>query len=298
MGLSRKNSSVNTPSLARAQPSTSHLNGVGKNVPIPNGASTPGHDKIHSTNTSTPSSPAASIGSGSDSKELKYLDNVSNGPTSPDKPGSASKDKSDKNPMSRITRMFSQSGREKEKEMREKEKDKELERRKLQHQHQQQHPQPSHPGGTSPMHRHSEKDGESSSDTDSAQSRGSSVAGDRLAKSTPVSSQHKNGDSSHLVRFEILEDGVDHVHHLRAAKRQEKLLTLLQSWLGGGQKKKDDEAAHLKDQLSLMNSWVDQWKTEKAAAKKIDNSQPHSATLVEKYGRCQEIIGRGMFHLQ
>ena len=97
-----------------------------------------------------------------------------------------------------------------------------------------------------------------------------------------------------MIRFVMLEDGVNHVHHLRAAKRQEKLSTLLQSWLGGGQKKKDDEAATPKDQLSLMHSWVDQWKMEKVAVAKKDGSQPPSATLVEKYGRCQEVIGRGM----
>ena len=43
-----------------------------------------------------------------------------------------------------------------------------------------------------------------------------------------------------------------------------------------------------------MHSWVDQWKTEKVVVTKKDGSQPASATLVEKYGRCQEIIGKGM----
>src|SRR6266496_2248238 len=121
----------------------------------------------------------------------------------------------------------------------------------------------------------------------------SSASGNHPSRSRNASIQHRNGES-HMVRFEMLEDGVNHVHHLRAAKRQEKLLTLLQSWLGGGQKKKEDEFAPPKDQLSLLNSWVDQWKTEKVAAVKKDGSPPPSASLVEKYGRCQEIIGRGM----
>ena len=186
--------------------------------------------------------------------------------------------------------MFSQSSKDK------KEKEKELERKKQAQQTSGGHVEHTHSGATTPMPRHGEKDGEYSSDTDGPQSRGSSVAGDH-PKSKPVAGNHKNGDAmQHFVRFEILEDGVNHVHHLRAAKRQEKLSTLLQSWLGGGQKKKDEDgAAPLKDQLSLMNTWVDQWKTEKIAAVKKDGSQAASATLVEKYGRCQEIIGRGAF---
>jgi protein-serine/threonine kinase len=172
-----------------------------------------------------------------------------------------------------------------------------MERKKLQQQQSQGgHVEHIHSGATSPMPRHSEKDGEYSSDTDGPQSRGSSVAGDH-PKSRNVSGTHKNGDAmQHFVRFEMLEDGVNHVHHLRAAKRQEKLSNILQSWLGGGQKKKEEDgAAPPKDQLSLMHSWVDQWKTEKVAAIKKDGSQTPSATLVEKYGRCQEIIGRGAF---
>lgn len=223
MGLSRGNSATNTPALARAQPSNSHLNNLGKTAPTSNGIISPhaGHDKIHSASTSTPSSPAGSLGSGADGKELKFFENVSAGlnniPQSPDK--IVAKDvKSDKNPMSRLTRMFSQSGKDK------KDKEKELERKRLQQQHSQGgHVEHIHSGATSPMPRHSEKDGEYSSDTDGPQSRGSSVAGDH-PKSRNVSGNHKNGDATqHFVRFEMLEDGVNHVHHLRAAKRQEKL---------------------------------------------------------------------------
>jgi protein-serine/threonine kinase len=298
MGLSRKSSSTNTPPLAKAQPSNGHLNNLGKtSTPTTNGTVAPaiaGHDKIHSTSTSTASSLAGSIGSGADSKELKFFDHMTgsnnNGPKSPDNAAVgtaaavAAKEKSDKSPTSRFSRIFMPSGREKEK-LREKEK--EVERQK-------QHPEPSHSAATSPMPRHSEKEGGNSSDTDGGQSRGSSVAGDHPPKSRNVSGQHKNGEV-HMIRFEMLEDGVNHVHHLRAAKRQEKLSKLVQSWLGGGQKKKDGEVVvPPKDQLSLMHTWVDQWKSEKVAVVKKDGSPPPSATLVEKYGRCQEIIGRGM----
>jgi protein-serine/threonine kinase len=282
MGLSRQNSTP-TRTDAKAYPSSGNLYALGKTSSPTNGVTTNGvgHDVTHSAapsiNTSTPSSPAGSIGSGADGKEFKFFDHV-NGPTSPDKAVLSAKEKSDKNPMSRLTRMFSATGRDK------KEKDKELVRK---HGGEQQHS-----GATSPMPRHPEKDGEYSSDTDGAQSRGSSVAGDPQPKSRNTSGQHKNGDTTHFVRFEMLENG-EHVHHLRAAKRQEKLSTLLQSWLGG-KKKEEDGAAPARDQLSLMHSWVDQWKTEKIAAIKKDGA-PASATLVEKYGRCQEIIGRGAF---
>lgn len=227
-----------------------------------------------------------------DCKELKYFDNSAI-PGSPDKPNAVPKD-GQKNAMSRLTRMFSQSGRDKEKQ-------KEVERKKQQQQEKlsvspvvSDH-QP-HSGGTSPLPKHTERDGEYSSDTDNAPSRGSSVAGDH-PKSRNVSAQHaKNGETAVVpfVRFEMLEDGVNHVHHLRATKRQEKLSTMLQSWLGGGKKMVEEEKpAPMKDQLSLMHSWINEVKTEKLVNAKKDGAAT-SATLVEKYGRCQEVIGRGL----
>lgn len=293
MGPTPKNSTANTPVLARAQPSNGHLNGLGKVVPTSNGivALQAGHDNVHSANTSTPSSPAGSISSSVESKELKFFDHM-NGSTpastgcSPDK---VTKDKSEKKNKSRITRIFSQSSRDKEK--REKEKELEQQRKKQAMNGSGDLP---HSGATNPMPRHSEKDGDVSSDTDGARSRGSSVAGDHPSKLKNVSGGP--ACATNFVRFKMLEDGVNHVHHLRAAKRQEKLSTLLQSWLGGGQKKKgdDDRLVPPRDPLSLMSSWMDQWKAEKAAVKK-DGSGPSSPTLVEKYGRCQEVIGRGIF---
>jgi protein-serine/threonine kinase len=280
MGLSRKNSSASVP---KTNPSSTHLNMLGKTAPAANGVAA-GHDKVHSNNSSAPGSPSESIGSAADAKDFKFFEQTSNvnGLQSPDK--AAQKEKSDKNPMSRLTRMFSQSGRDKER----KEKEKELARRHIAGE---QH----HSGTTTPLPRQVEKEGEyNTSDTES---RGSSVAGDHPPKSRNVSGQHKNGEGTHFVRFELIDGEENHVHHLRAAKRQEKLSTLLQTWLGGGQKKKedDDKVAPPKDQLSLAHSWLDQVKTEKVSAVKKDGSQPASASLVEKYGRCQEIIGRGAF---
>lgn len=93
-------------------------------------------------------------------------------------------------------------------------------------------------------------------------------------------------------RFELLADG-SHEHLLKSAKRQEKLSVMLRDMLGG---KKKEEQAQDEQQLSLMSTWVDQLKIEKdklAADKKGGPSA--AATLVEKYGKCQEVVGRGAF---
>jgi protein-serine/threonine kinase len=100
----------------------------------------------------------------------------------------------------------------------------------------------------------------------------------------------KEGDVAY-VRFETLPDGV-HLHHLKGAKRQEKLLGMCRDLLMG--KKKEDADDHAP--LSLVTSWVDQLKHEKekvAADKKGGAAANH--TLVEKYGKLQEIVGRGAF---
>lgn len=92
-------------------------------------------------------------------------------------------------------------------------------------------------------------------------------------------------------RFWLNEDGT-HEHHLKVAKRQEKLSDMFQSLMLG--KKKGD---HADDQpLSLMSNWVDVMRNEKeklAEQKNAVNSLPQ--TLVQKYGKCQEVVGRGAF---
>lgn len=93
-------------------------------------------------------------------------------------------------------------------------------------------------------------------------------------------------------RFQAFPDGA-HEHHLRSAKRQEKLSDMLRDLLVG-KKKEDHTGEH--DRLSLMSSWVDQLKNEKEKLATDKKGGPNStATLVEKYGKCQEIIGRGAF---
>ncbi|KAI9746503.1 MAG: serine/threonine-protein kinase HAL4/sat4 [Claussenomyces sp. TS43310] len=83
-----------------------------------------------------------------------------------------------------------------------------------------------------------------------------------------------------------------HEHNLKSAKRQEKLSDMLRDKLGGKKK----EAHDGEQQLSLMSSWVDQLKRERENMAVDKKGGPNStATLVEKYGKCQEIVGRGAF---
>ena len=97
-------------------------------------------------------------------------------------------------------------------------------------------------------------------------------------------------DLSHR-RFEMLPDG-GHQHFLKSAKRQEKLSDMLRDMLGA--KKKDDHDDH--QQLSLMSNWVDQLRTERERLASDKKGGPNAtASLVQKYGKCQEIVGRGAF---
>ncbi|EWC48319.1 hypothetical protein DRE_07763 [Drechslerella stenobrocha 248] len=95
-----------------------------------------------------------------------------------------------------------------------------------------------------------------------------------------------------LKRFDQLPDG-SHTHHLKSTKRQEKLSDLLRDLLLPG-KRRDDLHEH--DNLNLVSSWVEQLKADKdkLAADKKDGPGATS-TLVEKYGKCQEVVGRGAF---
>lgn len=101
----------------------------------------------------------------------------------------------------------------------------------------------------------------------------------------------KDGPTAPYKRFWLNEDG-SHEHHLKVAKRQEKLSDMFQNLMLG---KKKGEAPE--DQpLSLMSNWVDVMRNEKeklAEQKNAVNALPQ--TLVQKYGKCQEVVGRGAF---
>jgi len=92
-------------------------------------------------------------------------------------------------------------------------------------------------------------------------------------------------------RFTLHEDGT-HEHLLKNDRRQEKLSNMFRNMLG---KRKEGPEDH---QLSLISSWVDQVKSEKEKEKLAADQKggPNSAdTLVQKYGKCQEVVGRGAF---
>ncbi|KAI1106892.1 serine/threonine-protein kinase hal4 [Jackrogersella minutella] len=95
----------------------------------------------------------------------------------------------------------------------------------------------------------------------------------------------------HHQRFVVNPDVPGgHDHHLKGSKRQEKLSDMWKSLLG----RKQDQAPEA--DLSLVSSWVDTLKQEKESLASDKKGGPNqSTTLVEKYGKCQEVVGRGAF---
>lgn len=94
-------------------------------------------------------------------------------------------------------------------------------------------------------------------------------------------------------RFVILPEsqGGGHEHHLKSSRRQEKLSDMWRSLIG----KKHEPPPE--NDLSLVSSWVDTLRQEKetASIEKKTGAAAAPATLVEKYGKCQEIVGKGAF---
>lgn len=108
---------------------------------------------------------------------------------------------------------------------------------------------------------------------------GSEKGRDRKDEQAPVSR-----------RFWIDEDGIHH-HMLKSGKRQEKLSDMVRDFLTGKKKEHNEEQP-----LSLMAGWVEQMKSEKNKVASDQKGGPNAtATLVQKYGKCQEIVGRGAF---
>ena len=88
-----------------------------------------------------------------------------------------------------------------------------------------------------------------------------------------------------------IDESNEHHHYLRSAKRQEKLSDMFRDFLTG--KKREH---HEEQPLSLMSNWVDQIKSEKHRLASDQKGGPNNTvTLVQKYGKCQEVVGRGAF---
>jgi protein-serine/threonine kinase len=106
-----------------------------------------------------------------------------------------------------------------------------------------------------------------------------------------VRSARANGRDASFQRFVVLPEAPGgHEHHLKSSRRQEKLSDMFKGLLG----RKPEQVPE--NDLSLVSSWVDTLKQEKDGAVGERKGGPTaSATLVEKYGKCQEIVGRGAF---
>ncbi|KIH90153.1 protein-serine/threonineeeee kinase [Sporothrix brasiliensis 5110] len=124
------------------------------------------------------------------------------------------------------------------------------------------------------------------------------IAHEKGPTTTPPKPAAKSGTPGQYQRFVVdpsFQGG--HEHHLKSSRRQEKLVDMFRGLILG---KKPE---HPEGDLSLVSSWVDNLKQEKdtlaadkkaGADKKLGAVQPAS-TLIEKYGKCQEIVGRGAF---
>ena len=122
----------------------------------------------------------------------------------------------------------------------------------------------------------------------------SAAESERRLSTTNIKKDIKDPDNAQAhKRFETFPDGT-HQHLLKSAKRQEKLSDMLRDMLGG--KKRDDHSQDEHQQLSLMSTWVDQLRNEREKLASDKKGGPNAtATLVQKYGKCQEIVGRGAF---
>jgi protein-serine/threonine kinase len=90
-------------------------------------------------------------------------------------------------------------------------------------------------------------------------------------------------------RFWMNEDGT-HEHYLKVAKRHQKLKDLMRSWFD-----RKKQGTHEEQPLALMNDWVTMQKSEAKATADLNGGPSQSQSLVEKYGKCQEIVGHGAF---
>ncbi|ANB11998.1 serine/threonine protein kinase SAT4 [Sugiyamaella lignohabitans] len=128
-------------------------------------------------------------------------------------------------------------------------------------------------------------------------------------------SKSSSSSAAGLPRFAVSEDGSTHSHHLKTAKRQEKLSGMIKEFLGG--KKLRDEAVSAVSAIlnsggnasnaaaqvpgnqppSLMAGFVHQIKKGDQDVESLFKTGvvPSQSSFVEKYGKCHEVIGKGAF---
>ena len=125
----------------------------------------------------------------------------------------------------------------------------------------------------------------------------SSSGKDNAAPSVPSSITSEKSRSAPRMdehgmpkKFWINEDGT-HEHFLKVAKRQQKLKDVLRKMWD-----KPKEGHHDDQPLSLMADWISQKRIEQEKAETDIKGGPNqSVSLVQKYGKCQEIVGHGAF---
>ncbi|KAK6382525.1 hypothetical protein LTR65_010496 [Meristemomyces frigidus] len=112
-----------------------------------------------------------------------------------------------------------------------------------------------------------------------------------VARNGSDSKKEKRDDSATVPSRFWADDEGEHHHYLRSQRRQEKLTDMIRDFMGGKRKEHPEE----QQSLSLMSTWVDQMKSEKG---KLAHDKPGpnaTASLVQKYGKCHEVVGRGAF---
>ncbi|KAK7207823.1 kinase domain-containing protein [Myxozyma melibiosi] len=133
---------------------------------------------------------------------------------------------------------------------------------------------------------------------DSSASATPASSSSRLAgSSTPASRANSVSSKDGWVRFVVAPDGKSHQHLLRSARRQEKLSSMLKDMMSKKQRSDDSSPPQTSStneaaSLSLLSSWLRS--NEKDSSLSSKNAVA-STSLVEKYGKCHEIIGRGAF---
>lgn len=131
-----------------------------------------------------------------------------------------------------------------------------------------------------------------------APARNPSGTADKVPEKTSGAVKPPKAEKKEVHRFAIDTEAIGgHVHYLKSSRRQEKLSDMWRLLIGKKQQEvpTDDENSHT--DLSLVSNWVDNVREEKRqqlAGEKKDGTGANTS-LTEKYGKCQEVVGRGAF---
>ncbi|QDS69996.1 Pkinase-domain-containing protein [Venturia effusa] len=123
----------------------------------------------------------------------------------------------------------------------------------------------------------------------SSQAKKSTGIAAETKSKAPVTDNRKLDDNGQPLRFWLTPNG-GHEHQLKVTKRNQKLKDMLRNFFEKKEKPHEGEAP-----LTLMADWVAQKRTEEKANPETRVGPTSSQTLVQKYGKCQEIVGHGAF---